>query len=215
MGTHIASDNGVNGGHVVLAGTIEGHPDPCSDGQQNTRVEHIHQSINAGFGTRLRILLDEQTSHGEAKHPADDEGQVDIRPANEKRCRGKQCDEYRDKAEAEGVFIACLPLLGRCMVVRVLAVVDGGAVTVAANGCGAVAYLLVGVVYAVAIAVDGADAELLSGISGSGVAAAFLASLRAAPSFTQAVAVPAMAVIGGAAAPIMDRTSSKDNLFSL
>ena len=54
------------------------------------------------------------------------------------------------------------------MVVRVLAVVDGGAVTVAANGCGAVAYLLVGVVYAVAIAVDGADAELLSGISGSG-----------------------------------------------
>lgn len=37
------------------------------------------------------------------------------------------------------------------MVVRVLAVVDGGAVTVAANGCGAVAYLLVGVVYAVAI----------------------------------------------------------------
>ena len=73
------------------------------------------------------------------------------------------------------------------MVVRVLAVVDGGAVTVAANGCGAVAYLLVGVVYAVAIAVDGADAELLVVFPAPGVAAAFLASLRAAPGFTQAV----------------------------
>ena len=54
------------------------------------------------------------------------------------------------------------------MVVRVLAVVDGGAVTVAANGCGAVAYLLVGVVHAVAIAVDGADAELLRDTPGVG-----------------------------------------------
>lgn len=161
-------DSGANGRQVVHSGTVEGYPGPCSDGQQNTGVEHIHQGVNTGFGPRLRTLLDEHTSQDEAKHPADDADQVDTGPASTECSRSNHQAETRDKDADETLFITFLPLLGRCMVVRVLAVVDGGAVTVAANGCGPVAYLLVGVVYAVAIAVDGADAELLGGISRSG-----------------------------------------------
>ncbi len=164
----VSTDGGVDGRHVVLTCPEESEPGAANNRQQGCRVEHIQDGMCGGANTLGAKQLYLPTDEYETSSPAGREGPADSGPADDECTRDKKAANNTNGDVGKGVFIAFLTLLGRCMVVRVLAVVDGGAVTVAANGCGAVAYLLVGVVHAVAIAVDGADAELLRGTPGVG-----------------------------------------------
>ena len=125
------------------------------------------------------------TDEYETGDPAGCEGPADGGPADDESTSDKKTTKSSKCDVAPGIFIAFLRILGRCVVVRVLAVIDGSAVSVAANGRGTVSYLLVGIVHAIAIAVDGADAELLRGTPGAGARLSLLGFSPGSPGLEQ------------------------------
>ena len=157
----MSADGGVDGGHVVLTRPEESKPGATNNRQQGCRVEHIQNGMCGGVSALGAKQLYLPTDEYETGDPAGCEGPADGGPADDESTSDKKTTKSSKCDVAPGIFIAFLRILGRCVVVRVLAVIDGSAVSVAANGCGTVADLLVGIVHAIAIAVDGADAELL------------------------------------------------------